>query len=69
MAGDAEELARLQRRIADVRRAIEQARHRRGWSGLMLAWASMTGSVGAAAALEASTGERSATDGQPRMSG
>jgi hypothetical protein len=28
--------------------------------GLMLAWASITGAVGAAAALEASTGERSA---------
>jgi hypothetical protein len=31
MAENIEELARLERRIADVRRAIEQARHRGGW--------------------------------------
>jgi hypothetical protein len=33
MAGKAEELAHLEQRIADVRAAIEQAGHRRGWSG------------------------------------
>jgi hypothetical protein len=33
MAGNAEELAHLERRIADVRAAMEEARYRRGWSG------------------------------------
>jgi hypothetical protein len=33
MVGKAEELARVERRLADVRHAIEQARSRRGWSG------------------------------------
>jgi hypothetical protein len=31
MAGEVEELARLERRIADVQHAIEQASHRCGW--------------------------------------
>jgi hypothetical protein len=30
---EARELARLERRIAEVRRAIEQAHHGHGWSG------------------------------------
>jgi hypothetical protein len=34
MVGNAEELARLERRIAEVRDAIEKARHRPGWSGV-----------------------------------
>ena len=33
MTGQDEELARVERRIADVRRAIEQGRDCRGWSG------------------------------------
>lgn len=33
MAGNVEELARLERRIDDVRHAIEQARHRSSWFG------------------------------------
>jgi hypothetical protein len=33
MAGQAEELARVERRMAEVRHAIEQARNRHGWSG------------------------------------
>jgi uncharacterized protein with von Willebrand factor type A (vWA) domain len=32
MVERAEELARVERRMADVRHAIEEARHRRGWS-------------------------------------
>lgn len=33
MSGTIEELARLERRIGHLRQAIEQARHRSGWSG------------------------------------
>jgi hypothetical protein len=33
MVGQAEELARVERRMAEVRHAIEQARNRQGWSG------------------------------------
>jgi hypothetical protein len=33
MVEKAEELARVERRMADVRHAIEQERNRRGWSG------------------------------------
>jgi hypothetical protein len=33
MSETVEELARLERRIGHVRHAIEQARHRSGWSG------------------------------------
>jgi hypothetical protein len=33
MAEEAQELARVERRLADVRHAIEQARSRHGWPG------------------------------------
>jgi hypothetical protein len=35
MAGNDDELARLERRIEDVRHAIERACHRTGWPGGM----------------------------------
>jgi hypothetical protein len=33
MAEDRQELERLERRIADVRRCLEEARNRHGWPG------------------------------------